>query len=240
MRFKLKKLASPRVISWALTSVVRLWFGTVRVEVLNQERFEKYARDPETGNIVAGIWHRNALFLCYFLRTLGPRGIMISRSKDGDVIAEIARRFGYTTIRGSSSKGGARALHQMIAYMKNTDEKRLCGTPVDGPRGPARSMKNGMLAVAKGAGVLFVPIACSGTRVLTLHKSWDKTIIPLPFSKMIIDFGEPLEIPSDATKAEMEALRLRAEQVLNDMTDHLDRICGYSLPEKEGALKLSI
>ncbi len=229
-RITLKKLASPRIISWALTTAVRMWFGTVRVEILNRDVFERFARDPSSGNIVAGAWHRNAVFLFYFFRTLGPRGVMISRSKDGDVVANVARRFGYTTMRGSSSKGGARALQQMIAYMKETHEKRLCGTPVDGPRGPARVVKKGMLAVAKESGALFVPIACSGTRVLTFHKAWDKTMIPLPFSKMVIDFGEPFSIASDADDAEMETMRLRAEQMLNDMTDNLDRICGYALP----------
>jgi hypothetical protein len=154
---------------------------------------------------------------------------MISRSKDGDIVANVARRFGYTTMRGSSSKGGARALQQMIAYMQETHEKRLCGTPVDGPRGPARIVKKGMLAVAKEAGVLFVPIACSGTRVLTFHKAWDKSMIPLPFSKMIIDFGEPFRIAADADDAEMEIMRLRAEQSLNDMTDNIDWICGYTV-----------
>ncbi len=206
-----------------------MWFGTVRVELFNRERFEKFALDPASGNIVAGAWHRNAVFLFYFFRTLGPRGVMISRSKDGDIVAHVARRFGYTTMRGSSSKGGARALQEMIAYMKETHEKRLCGTPVDGPRGPARIVKKGMLAVAKEAGVLFVPIACSGTRVLTFHKAWDKSMIPLPFGKMIIDFGEPFRIAVDADDADMEIMRLRAEQSLNDMTDNLDRICGYTV-----------
>jgi lysophospholipid acyltransferase (LPLAT)-like uncharacterized protein len=229
MRINLKRFGAASAVSWALTALVRMWFGTVRVELLNRERFEKFALDPATGNIVAGVWHRNALFLFYFFRTLGPRGVMISRSKDGDIVANVARRFGYTTMRGSSSKGGARALQEMIAYMKETHEKRLCGTPVDGPRGPARIVKKGMLAVAKEAGVLFVPIACSGTRVLTFHKAWDKSMIPLPFSKMIIDFGEPIRIAADADDADMEIMRLRAEQSLNDMTDNLDRVCGYTV-----------
>jgi len=234
MRINLKKLMTPSVVSWVLTTVVRMWFGTVRVEILNRDVFERFARDPASGNIVAGAWHRNAVFLFYFFRTLGPRGVMISRSKDGDIAAHVARRFGYTTMRGSSSKGGTRALQQMIAYMQETHEKRLCGTPVDGPRGPARIVKKGMLAVAKEAGVLFVPIACSGTRVLTFHKAWDKTMIPLPFSKMVIDFGEPFRIAADADDAEMETMRLCAEKSLNDMTDNLDRICGYTLPMPQG------
>ena len=225
-----KNQVTSNFIAWMLTIAVRIWFGTVRVELMNRDRYESCLMDPVTGNIVAGAWHRNAIFLFYFFRTVGPRGIMISRSKDGDVVANVAKRFGYATMRGSSSRGGSQALRQMIAYLKETNEKRLCGTPVDGPRGPARIMKKGMLAVAKETGSLFVPIACSGTRVLTFHKAWDKTMIPLPFSKIVIDFGEPFHIPPDADDAEMESIRHRTEQTLNEMTDHLDRICGYSTP----------
>lgn len=230
MRLNLKKLATPRVISWALTAVVRLWFGSVRVEILNRERFDRYFLDPATGNVVAGSWHRHAIFLFYFFRTIGPRGLMVSRSKDGDIVAQVARRFGYTPIRGSSSKGGTRALHHMIDFMKETREKRLCGTPVDGPRGPARIMKKGMLAVAKESGALFIPMACSGTHVVTFPKAWDKTIIPLPFSKIVIDFGEPFTISPENDDTEIEILRRCTEQTLNDLTDNLDRICGYSEP----------
>jgi lysophospholipid acyltransferase (LPLAT)-like uncharacterized protein len=230
MRLNLKHLATPRLVSWLLTAVVRLWFGTVRVELLNRERFEAFARDPATGNIVAGVWHRNAIFLFYYFRTLGPRAVMISRSKDGEIVARVARRFGYATMRGSSSRGGTRALQQMIAYMRETHEKRLCGTPVDGPRGPARVMKKGMLAVARQAGAWFVPVACSGTRMMTFRKAWDKTVIPLPFSRMVIAIGEPLRVPADVDETEMENLRRRAEDALNAITDHLDRICGYVPP----------
>jgi lysophospholipid acyltransferase (LPLAT)-like uncharacterized protein len=234
MRLNLQHLATPSAISWGITVLVRLWFSTVRVEVLNRERFERITQDPTTGNFVGGVWHRNAIFLFFFFRTLGPRGLMISRSKDGEVIARIARRFGYTTMRGSSSKGGSSALKQMIQYMKATHEKRLCGTPLDGPRGPARIMKKGMLVLAKATGAKFCPIACSGTRVLTFHKAWDKTMIPLPFSKMVIDFGETFTIAPNADDAELENLRRRIEHVLNEMTDNLDRICGYAQPGERG------
>jgi lysophospholipid acyltransferase (LPLAT)-like uncharacterized protein len=229
---RLKDLASPDVISWVLTTVVRLWFGTVRVELRHRERFEQYARDLSLGNIVGVVWHRNAIFLFYFFRTLGPRGVMISRSRDGDIIAAAARRFGYTTMRGSSSRGGTQALRRMIAYLADTREKRLCGTPVDGPRGPARVMKKGMLMLARKAGAVVVPVACSGTRVLTLRKTWDKTMVPLPFSKTVIDFGESFAIPADADRDAMEALRRRVEEELNAMTDDLDRICGLKRSEE--------
>lgn len=236
MRLQLKYFVTPGFVSWLLTTAVRIWFGTVRVEILNRDRFEKIAQDPASGSFVAGVWHRNAVFLVYYFRVLGPnKAIMVSRSRDGDIAARVVQRLGYATMRGSSSKGGARALQQMIRWMKAPDEKRLCGTPVDGPRGPARIMKKGMLALAKEAGVSFVPIACSGTRVITFRKAWDMTMIPLPFSKMVIDVGEPLRVPADADDQALETLRRRAEESLNAMTDALDRRCGYAPPPAKAA-----
>ena len=84
-----------------------------------------------------------------------------------------------------------------------------------------------MLAVARQTGALFVPMACSGNRVITFPKAWDKTILPKPFSRMTIIFGEPVSIPAEMTDEEMEALRLRLEDELNRLTDKVDRMCGY-------------
>ena len=102
---------------------------------------------------------------------------LISRSKDGDFTARVAELFGYDVIRGSSSKGGHEALMGMVDYM-NREPAKICGTPMDGPRGPARIMKKGMLVLAKETDSWFIPMACSGTRVITFHKAWNKTIIP--------------------------------------------------------------
>jgi hypothetical protein len=216
------------ITAFLAVTLVRLWFGTVRVEILNRPVYEKYFKDPATGNVVAGSWHRHAIFLFYFFRNLGPRGIMISRSRDGSLTARIAQYLGYTPVRGSSSKGGKQALSAMIRYMQNTDEKRLCGTAVDGPRGPARKMKNGMAVLAMRSGSWFIPMACSGTRVITFSKAWDKTIIPKPFSKVVIDFGQPVKIPRTATDEEFASICADLEDEHNRLTDKVDSICGYS------------
>lgn len=219
-----------------ITQLARLWFGTVRVDIRNPGVYEKYFKNGETGNVVAGSWHRHAIFLFYFFRTLGRRGIMISRSLDGELTSRIARRLGYTPIRGSSSKGGSQALDEMITFMKDKSEKRLCGTAVDGPKGPARQLKKGMLVLARETGSWFVPMACSGNRVITFPRAWDRTIIPKPFSRMVIDFDEPVFIPDNIGEAEFEGLRSEMEYRLNRLTDHVDRICGYRgecVPEKK-------
>lgn len=229
---------SPRPLTWKekfkleltaslITLLAKLWFGTVRVKVLNQDVYEKYFKGSRSGHVVAGSWHRHSIFLFYFFRNLGSRAIMISRSMDGELTARIAKRLGYTPIRGSSSKGGGEALTAMMDFLNTSTEKRLCGTPVDGPRGPARQMKKGMLALAKETGAVFIPMTCSGNRVFTLKKAWDKTILPKPFSRVIVDFAEPVFIPKDVTDTEFEKIRRDLETTLNHLTDRVDRLCGY-------------
>jgi len=217
------------VAPWLAYTVVRLWFGTVRVKILNTAVYRNYFLKTDLGrNVVAGSWHRHAIFFFYFFRTLGPRGIMISKSRDGEFTAKIAQYLGYTPIRGSSSKGGAAALQRLIEFMRVRGETRFCGTAVDGPRGPARVMKTGMLAVAKESEAWFIPMACSGTRVLTFPKAWDRTIVPKPFSKIVMDFGEPFRVPPDISPADLDKLRESTGRLLNKMTDKVDRICGYT------------
>lgn len=214
------------VKSALITLLARLWFGTVRVRILNRSIYEDYFRSAHTGNVVAGSWHRHAIFLFYFFRDLGRRGIMISRSLDGEMTAGIARRFGYTPIRGSSSRGGTAALQEMVRFMAAPGPKRLCGTAVDGPRGPARVLKKGMLALAKESGAWFVPMACSADRVWTFPRAWDRTILPKPFSRVLIDFGQPFRVPADLSGEGLEALRKQTENSLNRLTDRVDRLCG--------------
>jgi lysophospholipid acyltransferase (LPLAT)-like uncharacterized protein len=217
------------VAPWLVYMIVRIWFGTVRVKILNPQVYRDYFLKNSSGrNVVAGSWHRHAIFFFYFFRNLGPRGIMISKSVDGEFTARIARFLGYTPIRGSSSKGGSEALQRLIDFMRVRGVTRLCGTAVDGPRGPARVMKTGMLAVAKESGSWFVPMACSGTNVLTFPKAWDRTIVPKPFSKIIMDFGQPILVPQCISRDELETLREQNGILLNEMTDRVDRLCGYA------------
>jgi len=224
-----KKWLQGAVGPWLVYTAVRLWFGTVRVNILNPSVYRDYFLKVGLGrNVVAGSWHRHAIFFFYFFRNLGPRGIMISKSVDGEFTAKIARHLGYTPIRGSSSKGGAAALQHLIEFMRVRGETRFCGTAVDGPRGPSRVMKTGMLAVAKESGAWFIPMACSGTRMLTFPKAWDRTIIPKPFSTVVIDFGKPFLIPQAISRLDLEKIRENTEILLNRMTDKVDRICGYT------------
>jgi lysophospholipid acyltransferase (LPLAT)-like uncharacterized protein len=216
------------IIGFLAAWLARIWFATVRITIINRQVYDRHFR--QTGfphHVVGASWHRHSIFLFYFFRKLGDRLIMISRSLDGEMTAVIARQFGYIPVRGSSSRGGRQALQQMIDLMNKGDKKYLCGTAVDGPQGPPRKLKKGMVAVAMQTGALFVPMACSGDRMITFPKAWDRTVLPKPFSRMVIAFGEPVAIPGDIADDELKSLCQNLEDKLNQMTDRLDSMCGY-------------
>ncbi|WP_435547344.1 lysophospholipid acyltransferase family protein [Desulfobacterium sp. N47] len=224
-RFKLSLLSL--IASW----FIQLWFGTVRVKIINKDIYEEYfVHNNDKGNVILGTWHRHIIFVFYFFRKIKNGIIMVSRSKDGELISMVGKRLGYATARGSSSKGGRDALRAIIAFIKKAGGKPIfCGTAVDGPKGPARILKKGLLVLAKSTGSYFIPMACSGTKVITFHKAWDKTIIPYPFSTMYIEFHKPIKIEKDISEDEMEKLRIKTEKILNEITDDVDKISGYKI-----------
>src|SRR5205085_1615860 len=132
---------------------------------------------------------------------------------DGEWIAGIIERFGYGTARGSTSRGGSRALIQMKREMEG-------GTPtgftLDGPRGPARVAQAGAVWLSKATGNPVLPFHLEADRHWTV-KSWDQTQIPKPFSTVALVVGEPFQVPDDASDEEIEAARQHLEQRLQQL-----------------------
>jgi len=212
----------------AASLLVRVWFGSVRFNILNREVYNQFiAGTPRKNNAVVATWHRHVIPTYYFFRSLEDLLIMGSPSRDGEFATRLGQRFGLQFTRGSSSRGGHDALGEMIEYLKAGPRGKICSTPVDGPRGPARKLKKGMLVLAKETDAFFIPMACAGKRVITFSKAWDQTILPLPFSEMLIDFHPPFKIPSNLSDSELEEWRAKAEGILNQLTDRVDRIAGY-------------
>jgi lysophospholipid acyltransferase (LPLAT)-like uncharacterized protein len=135
---------------------------------------------------------------------------MISENFDGEWIARIIERFGYGTSRGSTSRGGQRALLQLKREM---EEGKPAGFAVDGPRGPARKVQPGVVWLAKLTGNPVVPFHMEASSFWSLG-SWDHTQIPKPFSTVALVVGAPVEVPPDATEATIEAKRCEVEASL--------------------------
>lgn len=163
-------------------------------------------------------WHGQLLLMAPFWpRTVGIK-FLISRHRDGQLIARTVARFGIGTIPGSSSKGGPRALRMMARALQDGD---CVGVTPDGPRGPRMRASAGVVHAARLAGVAIVPAAGAARRRRVL-RSWDRFIVPLPFTGGVVRWGEPIEIHD----IDPEAARRRIEDTLNAMTRELQTRLG--------------
>jgi lysophospholipid acyltransferase (LPLAT)-like uncharacterized protein len=154
-------------------------------------------------------WHGRVLGATYYFRNRAIV-VMTSENFDGEWIARIIQRFGYGTSRGSSSRGGQRALLQMKREM---ERGRPAGFAVDGPRGPARKVQPGVVWLAKLTGNPVVPFHLEASKFWSL-RSWDCTQIPKPFSTVALAVGAPIEVPPDASDETIERKRVEVEQSL--------------------------
>ena len=170
---------------------------------------------------VLAFWHGRILPATLYFRN---RGIVVitSRSGDGEWIARIIQRFGYGTARGSSSKGGARALVQL---RRDLAAGKPVAFTIDGPRGPARVAQPGAVFLAGATGHPVLPFHIESSRFWSAGR-WDRTQVPKPFARVAVAIGEPMFVP-DTTEATVErcrqdletrlaALEARARELIKD------------------------
>ncbi len=168
---------------------------------------------------IYAIWHHSLLLGAYRHRYQGIRCI-ISRSKDGEIIARIGSELGFSTTRGSTTRGGAKALLEL--------QNRAGGEPsdivftVDGPKGPRHVVQKGALYLAQITGMPIVP-AVYGLSRKWEAPSWDKFRVPKPFARALHVYGEPMLVPADASREELETLRKQLEDTLRAMQADADQ-----------------
>lgn len=175
-----------------------------KVEGFEHLHFNGHGRRP-----IMAFWHGRVLTATYFFRGRGIV-VMISENFDGEWIARIIERFGFRTSRGSTSRGGQRALLQL---KRDMEQGLPSGFAVDGPRGPARVAQPGAVWLAKITGNPVVPFHMEASSYWSLS-SWDRTQIPKPFATVAVSVGAPIDVPRDADDAAIEAKRVEVEQSL--------------------------
>ncbi len=199
MRLKVSPAAA-RAISG---SVVRLLASSWRIEVVHEERWRALyqARRPH----VFLLWHEALLPLLWQHRHQGI-AIVVSEARDGQYLSDLAVSLGYGAVRGSSTRGGARALLGAVRQLQGGGA--VAFTP-DGPRGPRRELKPGVVAAAQRGGGVIVPIHAEADRAWRLD-SWDRFMIPKPLARVRITYGRPFEVAEGDTGLG-EGLRRAAE-----------------------------
>ncbi len=209
-----------RKIRWSLTGVIGkwllwLWAKSSPAKVIGEERYKELKRQKKA--LIILIWHGRIFYAPYFFR---HRGMMplVSPSEDGEIIAQIITRWGYKTLRGSSSHSIIRAWNEMKRELEEGGE--LIIVP-DGPRGPDRALKPGAVKLAEETGAFLIPFSFSSSRKKNLD-SWDSFLIPMPFSKIVAIYGEPIAVGSGLSKEDFEKKTQQVQAALVDLDRRAD------------------
>ena len=206
---------------------------TTRWTRVNQAAIEPFLRGE--GKMVGCIWHGRFTLIhkmWKFGPGIPPARMLISRSREGGLVAHVSRTVGAEVIRGSAAKrgqqkGGLEALREMARHL---DGGGVMGMTPDGPRGPRMRAKRGPVQLAKIAGASLVPITWA-TSNRFVFDSWDKFILPLPFGRGALIWGDPIPVPEDADAAAMDVIRLKLETEMNRICAEADRIAGVAVIE---------
>lgn len=189
------------LLSFAAAGVIRALRSTVKLRHHHDEPMRKMEQGGE--HFILAFWHRHLLLMPYSYR--GRRiSVLVSQSRDGELIARTVARLGIDSSRGSSSRGGVAGMRTLLR--KAAEGWDLAFTP-DGPRGPASEVQPGVILAAAATGLPIQPVALAATRAKRL-RSWDRFVVPLPLSTVHFVYGEPLAVERrgdpDAAAAELK------------------------------------
>ncbi len=198
--------------------LIRLYFLTLRIKIVGEEGL---LRDLEGGGrAIAAIWHQRLFLIARYAPRLKDyrAAAIISQSRDGELIAQFLKLLNIRPIRGSSSRGGITALK---AILKDLNRHPLAGHAIDGPRGPRWIIKPGLIFMAKLSQGAIYPLYASVDRAWELN-SWDRFLIPKPFSRLLIYWDEPLYVPREISQEELDKIRLQTEGLMRKKQEDLD------------------
>lgn len=202
-----------KILSKVLYYIIRLLNLTYRFEFHNVQRRELARESHPQKLFIYAIWHQNiiAALLSHLVRKEFFT-MIISESKDGEFIARTCAHIGHQPARGSSTRGGKRAMVEMIQFMKQGYNGVLT---VDGPTGPARQSKWGVIDIAKLIECPIVPMVAYPDKYWSLEKTWDKFRIPKPFSRIVVVMGDGIEINKDIPREDYPALSAEIDRKIN-------------------------
>lgn len=217
-RFRTWKRSLIPKLAPLVTFIVRSIGRTLKLQTVGYERFKDFE-----GPVIYCSWHGRSFIGALLFQGLGF-WVLVSNSRDGEMQSRIFGRLGYRSIRGSTGREGVRAALEAISVLKSGAKIAL--TP-DGPRGPSGIVQEGILMMAMKSGALIVPLGSSAKRRWIIN-SWDRYMVPKPFSKAIMIFGEPITVPAGSTKEEQEAIRLRLQDSINALEFEAERQMGHA------------
>lgn len=212
-RFTLRQRIVLRIIIFVGHWTIRLIGLTLRVCISFEEGAqETVAQRP----LIVSFWHSCMIPATYICRDIGVR-VMSSYSYDGEYMGRIIRKFGFVAVKGSSSRNAVRAL---LGLRRALAEGWTVAFTLDGPRGPRHKVKPGPVALARSSGVPLSMFHAAVDKAWVLN-SWDRMMIPKPFSRVLLRFGKLIPVPEDATGDDIE-------RYTGELQAALDRVCEFA------------
>lgn len=188
---------------------------TTSVRTEGEENFRQFWREKRP--VVFTLWH-GRLLPCTYHHRHQDVVTLVSHHRDGEYITRLVQKWGYTAVRGSSSRGGLDALRELVRHLRGG--RSLAITP-DGPRGPREKLKPGPLLAAQLTGAPIIPVASGASRA-SYFGGWDRFLIPHPFARLQIAYGEPVYVPRRADEAELQAVADEVEGRLGELMRRVD------------------
>jgi lysophospholipid acyltransferase (LPLAT)-like uncharacterized protein len=208
-RFTLRQRVALRIIITVGYWLIRIIGPTLRVCVSYEEGAQQTIGQRP---LIVSFWHACMIPATYTCRNIGVR-VMSSNSYDGEYMGRIIRKFGFVAVKGSSSRNAVRAL---LGLRRALEEGWTVAFTLDGPRGPRYKVKPGPVALARSSGVALSVFHMAVDRAWVLN-TWDRLMIPKPFSRVLMRFGKLIPVPSDAADEDLE----RYQQQLQDSLDRV-------------------
>lgn len=198
--------------------LVNVLLTTVKVNIENGENVRRLVDGNQ--NFVFAFWH-GSMVIGWYLNRKNNCSALVSRSRDGDVLAHVLKKWGYEVVRGSSHVGGNEALEMLLQLIRRNYS--LAITP-DGPTGPIHKMKAGAVVTAKKGNVPIV-LAGIGCNRKIVFKSWDKFELPLPFSRVTAIYSDPIYFGEDMSYEETSLKIIECEELLNRLQKDAQEKC---------------
>lgn len=214
-------------LKWKLVGT----FGKLLVDFIFSTSVIEIKGDNPLKNLIKSrkyiitIWHSRIMLFSYFFQGM-RHSILVSRSEDGEIIARILQAQGQETIRGSTRKGGLRALSRLIKDLRSNMRPGVI-IP-DGPQGPRFQVQPGVIILAKKTGYPIIPASYSAKKI-KVFSSWDRFILPYPFTRCRLVYGKLISVPANADPIGLENCRIALEGELNRITKSADRHFGHQI-----------
>ncbi len=215
-----RNIIARNIVSWIGMFYIRL------VETTSTWAYEYAGPEEHRGRdrpFIACFWHGRLMMMGSNWPRRHPFYMLISKHPDGKLVSQIIQRLGFKTLEGSTRKGGGDAMRSMLRILKGGNS---VGITPDGPQGPRMRVGIGTIALARISGRPILPTTFSTTRRKVLN-TWDKFILAGMFGKGVFLWGTPIWVPKEASEVEMENLRQKLEDCLNNLTLEADKLCGH-------------